>query len=61
MREDEHLHLPFGEGTLDVTPVVAALRDVGYSGLVGVELSRDSHRAPEVARAAISYLRRLDP
>jgi sugar phosphate isomerase/epimerase len=61
MREGEHLHLPFGEGTLDVPPVIAALRDVQYTGLVGVELSRDSHRAPDVARAAIEILRRLDP
>ena len=31
-------------------------RDVEYGGLVGVELSRDSHRAPEVARAALAHL-----
>jgi sugar phosphate isomerase/epimerase len=61
MREGEHLHLPFGEGTLDVASVVAALRDVGYAGLVGVEMSRDSHRGPDVARASIDVLRRLDP
>jgi sugar phosphate isomerase/epimerase len=61
MREGEHLHLPFGEGTLDVASVVAALRETSYAGLVGVELSRDSHRGPEVARAAIELLRRLDP
>jgi len=60
MREGEHLHLPFGEGTLDVSSVVGALRDVGYAGLVGVELSRDSHRGPDVARASIDLLRRLD-
>jgi L-ribulose-5-phosphate 3-epimerase len=61
MREGEHLHLPFGEGTIDVSSVVAALRDVGYAGLVGVEMSRDSHRGPDVARASIELLRRLDP
>jgi sugar phosphate isomerase/epimerase len=61
MREGEHLHLPFGEGTLDVTSVVAALRDAAYAGLVGVEMSRDSHRGPDVARASIELLRRLDP
>lgn len=59
MREGEHLHLPFGEGTLDPAPVLAALKSVGYGGLVGVELSRDSHRAPGVARAAIDLLCRL--
>ncbi len=57
MREGEHLHLPFGEGTLDIGPVLAALDGAGYDGLVGVELSRDSHRAPDVARAAIAHLR----
>jgi sugar phosphate isomerase/epimerase len=61
MREGEHVHLPFGEGTLDVPAVVAELRRSAFSGLVGVELSRDSHRAPEIARAAIDYLRSLDP
>jgi sugar phosphate isomerase/epimerase len=60
MRRGEHVHLPFGEGELDTASVVAALRDVSYPGLVVVELSRDSHRAPEVARAAIELLRRLD-
>jgi L-ribulose-5-phosphate 3-epimerase len=61
MREDEHLHLPFGEGTLDPAPILAALGEVGYAGLVGVELSRDSHRAPAVAAASIELLRGLSP
>jgi sugar phosphate isomerase/epimerase len=59
MREGEHLHLPFGEGTLPPGPVVSALRAVGYRGPLVVELSRDSHRAPEVAGAAIRVLRPL--
>ena len=59
MRPGEHVHLPFGEGSLDVAGVMAALRDVGFGGLVGVELSRDSHRGPEVARRAIEVLRRV--
>ena len=61
MREGEHLHLPFGEGTLDLAPVLAALARTGYDGLVGVELSRDSHRAPTIAAAAIEHLRRIHP
>ncbi len=61
MREGEHLHLPFGEGTLDLPPVLAALARTGYDGLVGVELSRDSHRAPLIAEAAIEFLRRIHP
>ena len=59
MREGDHVHLAFGEGTLEVPPIVAALRETAYPGLVGVELSRDSHRAPAVAKAAIEFLRRL--
>ncbi len=61
MREGQHVHLPFGEGTLDLAPVLATLVRNGYEGLVGVELSRDSHRAPEIARAAIEHLRRIEP
>jgi sugar phosphate isomerase/epimerase len=61
MREGQHVHLAFGEGTLDVASVVAALRETSYVGLVGVELSRDSHRGTDVARAAIEFLRRIDP
>jgi len=60
MRAGEHLHLPFGEGTLDTGPVVRALVGVNYRGLVGVELSRDSHRAPAVAEASIRHLRALE-
>jgi len=61
MREGEHVHRPFGEGTLDPAPVLFALREMRYRGPVVVELSRDSHRAPEVARAAIDLLRRICP
>jgi len=61
MREGEHVHLPFGEGTLDPAPVLFALRENRYRGPVVVELSRDSYRAPEVARAAIDLLRRIVP
>jgi sugar phosphate isomerase/epimerase len=61
MREGEHVHLAFGEGTLDPAPVLLALREMRYRGPVVVELSRDSHRAPEVARAALETLRRICP
>lgn len=59
MRRGEHLHLAFGEGTLDAAPIVGALLETGYDGPVVVELSRDSHRAPVVAAAAIAHLRAL--
>ncbi|WP_420341038.1 sugar phosphate isomerase/epimerase family protein [Streptomyces xinghaiensis] len=60
MRRGVHEHLPFGEGEIDFPPVLAALRAVGYGGLVGVELPRDSHRGPELARASYDFLVRAD-
>ena len=59
MRRPEHLHLALGEGEMEFPPLMAALAEVGYAGLVTLELSRDSHRAPEVAEAAIERLRPL--
>ena len=60
MCEGEHLHLPFGDGTLDVGPTIAALTEIGFDQLVSVELSRDSHRAPPIAAAAMAHLRTLE-
>jgi len=56
MRRPAHEHLAFGLGEMRYGPILVALREIDYAGLVGVELSRDSHRAPEVARAALAYL-----
>jgi L-ribulose-5-phosphate 3-epimerase len=56
MRRPVHEHLPFGDGEMEYRPILKALEKVGYRGLVNVELSRDSHRAPEMARASIAYL-----
>ncbi len=57
MRRPVHEHLAFGRGEMRYPPILAALREIGYAGLVNVELSRDSHRAPEVAMAALAYLK----
>ncbi len=57
MKPGVHEHLPFGEGALDFPPVLRTIRDSGYDRGVYVELSRDSHRAPEAARQAISFLK----
>ena len=57
MRRGEHLHLPFGEGDLDLPGVLAAITEVGFGGLVCVELSRESHRAHELVPASIAALR----
>jgi L-ribulose-5-phosphate 3-epimerase len=57
MRRGVHEHLDFGEGEIDFPPVLAAIREVGYQGLVTVELPRHSHAGPTVAAWAIEFLR----
>ncbi len=54
-----HEHLPFGKGEMDYRPIVRKLESMEFSGLVGVELSRDSHRAVEAATEAMEFLTRL--
>jgi L-ribulose-5-phosphate 3-epimerase len=57
MRRGTHEHLEFGEGEIDFPPVLAALGEVGYRGLVAVELPRHSHAAPDVGRRSLEFLR----
>ena len=52
MRRGVHEHLEFGTGEIDFPPVLRALVDGGYRGLVAVELPRHSHAAPDVAAAS---------
>jgi sugar phosphate isomerase/epimerase len=59
MKAGVHEHLMFGEGEIDFRPVIAALTEMGYAGLVNVELSRHSHEGPTAARRALEYLRPL--
>jgi L-ribulose-5-phosphate 3-epimerase len=59
MRAGVHEHLMFGEGEIDFPPVIAALAEIGYDGLLSVELSRHSHEGPEAARRAYNFLRPL--
>lgn len=61
MRRGVHEHLEFGEGEIAFQPVLAALDEVGYTGLVSVELPRHSHSAPETARRSLDFLRRHSP
>ncbi|QDV75155.1 sugar phosphate isomerase/epimerase family protein [Botrimarina mediterranea] len=60
MRAGVHEHLPFGEGEIDFTEVMAALKRITYTGPACVELSRHSHDAPRVARAAYDFLTSFD-
>ena len=55
MRRGIHAHLMFGEGEIDFPPVISALMEMGYTGGVHVELSRHSHRAPEVLRGSFEF------
>lgn len=55
-RRGEHVHLPPGEGEIDFAPVFRELRRLGYRGALALELSRDSHRAAEVAAQAFRKL-----
>ncbi|MGN9765448.1 sugar phosphate isomerase/epimerase family protein [Micromonospora sp. SD12] len=57
MRRGVHEHLEFGAGEIDFPPVLRALGDVGYRGLVAVELPRHSHAAPAVAARSLDFLR----
>ena len=57
MRRGVHEHLMFGEGDMDFAPIFAALREVGYTGPIHVELSRHSHSAVETARQSFDFLR----
>jgi sugar phosphate isomerase/epimerase len=60
MRRGVHEHLRFGAGEIDFPPVLRALADCGYRGLVAVELPRHSHAAPAVAAESIAFLRRAE-
>jgi len=56
MRRPVHDHLVPWDGDLDVRAVLRALADVGYAGPATLELSRHSHDAARVARAAAEFL-----
>ncbi len=57
MKRGEHVHLAFGEGDMDIPTTLGALEEIGFAGLVCVELSRDSHRADTMIPAAMRYLK----
>ena len=59
MRRGVHVHLPFGEGDMDIASILAALEEVGFERLVCVELSRESHRADVMIPGSLAYLRGL--
>lgn len=60
MRPGVHEHLPFGHGAVDLPRTLAALREVGFGGLVSVELPRHSHTAHTVVPESLHALRVAD-
>jgi L-ribulose-5-phosphate 3-epimerase len=59
MRAGVHEHLMFGEGEVGFPPVLAALAEVGYAGLVNVELTRHANIGAAAAKQAFDFLQQL--
>jgi len=57
MKRGVHIHLPFGEGDMDVPAVLRALEAAHFEKLVCVEMSRESHRADTMIPASLAYLK----
>ena len=57
MRRGVHVHLPFGQGDMDLPAILDALEAVRFSGLVCVELSRESPMADKAIPGSIEWLR----
>ncbi len=57
MKRGVHIHLPFGEGDMDIPGILTALDSIGFERLVCVELSRESHRADWAIPTSLAYLR----
>jgi sugar phosphate isomerase/epimerase len=51
-----HFHLPPGKGAMDYPSTFAALKAIGYPGLVTIELYPFQEDAVEVARQAFEYI-----
>lgn len=57
MARGVHIHLPFGEGDMDIPACLDALEGIGFQRLVCVELSRESHRADTMIPQSLRWLR----
>ena len=57
MKRGVHIHLPFGEGDMDIPAILRALDEIAFKKLVCVELSRESHRADTMIPASLRFLR----
>jgi D-psicose/D-tagatose/L-ribulose 3-epimerase len=61
MKRGEHIHLPFGEGDMHIPAILGAIEEIGFTKLVCVELSRDSHRADTMIPQSLRWLRERLP
>ncbi|MGB3739705.1 MAG: sugar phosphate isomerase/epimerase family protein [Pontixanthobacter sp.] len=61
MARGVHIHLPFGEGDMDIPSILAALQQIGFTKLISVELSRESPRAHEAIPQSIAFLEEHEP
>ena len=59
MKRGIHEHLPFGEGDVDLPPLITALLESGFDGVVAVELGRHSHEGPHQAARSREILEPL--
>jgi sugar phosphate isomerase/epimerase len=59
MRRGIHDHLMFGEGEIEIGPVMRTLAEIGYTGGVHVELSRHSHDAVNTARRSLEFIKSI--
>jgi sugar phosphate isomerase/epimerase len=60
-RDRRHEHLLPGEGEIDWPAVMAAAREVGFTGLASLELPRHGHDPVRTARTALAFFRQLEP
>ena len=60
-RNGVHEHLFFGDGEIDFADVVAALDEIGFTGLAAVELPRHDHDPVHTATRAVEFFRRFGP
>lgn len=61
MRRGKHVHLPFGQGDLDLPGTLRAIDDCSFDGLICVELSRESPRAHQAIPESLAALRAALP
>ena len=57
MARGVHVHLPFGTGDMDLPSILDALEAIAFSGLVCVELSRESPTADKAIPNSLAWLR----